>query len=119
MAARISFDLLAIVPGTIFAVHAAENRVGLPDCSGTCACLAMRGDEATRSMSSSDQSIGLYGGDAEFFEIGVGEDRADQGFEAASVVGGEVAAPAAEIDAADHDFAVAGGDKGVYLANNF
>ena len=50
-------DLLAIVPGTIFAMHAPQNGIA-SGLHGHVACLAMRGDEAMSEISSSVQSMG-------------------------------------------------------------
>ncbi len=74
------FDLLAIVPRSIFAVHAAEHGVTARLQGHVCVLGDARG-----GGHEGNQVVGpihrLDGGDAELFESGIGEDGADEGLE--------------------------------------
>ena len=55
-----------------------RNTASLPDCMGTCACLAMRGEAATREISSSLQSMGSTEEMRSFSSVVSDEDGADE-----------------------------------------
>ena len=73
-------DLLAIVPGTILAMHAAQHGIA----AGLQWHVRMLGDPRRRGHQR-DEFVGpihgLDGGDAEFFEPGFRKDSADERFE--------------------------------------
>src|SRR5581483_2734165 len=142
-------DLLAIVPGTIFAMHAAEHGIT----TGLHGNMRVLGD-ARRSGHQLDEGVGpVHGfdrGDAEFFERCVVEDGANQILElrrpckpiVPRIIGicrtgmsdphrlcsrrtgmsdphRQITTPAAEIDSGDYDFAIARVDKLTYLSDHF
>ena len=107
------------MPGTIFAMHAAQHSIT----ARLQGHVRMLGD-APRGSDQFDQFVGpvhrLDARDAEFFELRFQEYRAEQVLEVrlpafASI---QIASPAAEVDAADHHFAVACGHQRVHFANH-
>src|ERR1043165_1443312 len=103
-------DLLGVMPWAVLAMHPPENAVA----AGLQWHMRVPGD-APRSGDQRDQLIapvhGFDRADADFFYARMLQQRADKLFK--TLLWLEVAAPAAQVDAAEHDLAIAGGDQRV------
>ena len=94
----------------------ARSTRSLPDCKGTWACLAIRGELAISANQFIAPVHRLNRGNAQLLQISSIQNRMYHVFESQGPI--EIAPPPAQIDSRDHHLAIARADQCIHFVKN-